>query len=76
MLPGSVEQAREEHLEIINSIRSRNEKRAEQAARKHVSNSLALRLKLMRGEAMQSAQSDLSPGDSSHYSNRTTRAFA
>jgi DNA-binding GntR family transcriptional regulator len=53
VLPGSVEQAREEHLEIINSIRSRNEKRAEQAARKHVSNSLALRLKLMRGEAMQ-----------------------
>lgn len=48
VLPGSIEQAREEHLRIINAIRSRNEKRAEEAARKHVSNSLALRLKLMR----------------------------
>lgn len=49
VLPGSVEQAREEHLGIINWIRARNKKRAEEAARKHVSSSLALRLKLIRG---------------------------
>jgi DNA-binding GntR family transcriptional regulator len=48
VLEGSVEQAREEHLDIINAIRARNAKRAEEAARKHVSNSLALRLKLGR----------------------------
>jgi DNA-binding GntR family transcriptional regulator len=47
VLPGSIAQAREEHLDIINAIRARNEKRAEEAARKHVGNSLALRLKLI-----------------------------
>jgi len=50
VLHGSIEQAREEHLDIINSIRTRNAKRAEEAARKHVHNSLALRLKLGRVE--------------------------
>jgi DNA-binding GntR family transcriptional regulator len=50
VLHGSIEQAREEHLDIINSIRARNAKRAEEAARKHVHNSLALRLKLGRVE--------------------------
>jgi DNA-binding GntR family transcriptional regulator len=48
LLPGSSEQARNDHLEIITAIRERDEKRAEQAARIHVSNSLALRLKLIR----------------------------
>lgn len=48
VLPGSIELARNEHLEILNAIRDRDEKRAEHWARKHVSNALALRLKLMR----------------------------
>jgi DNA-binding GntR family transcriptional regulator len=49
VLPGSVEQASQEHLQIINAIRARNAKRAEEVARKHVSSALALRLKLARG---------------------------
>jgi DNA-binding GntR family transcriptional regulator len=49
VLPGSVEQANQEHLQIVNAIRARNSKRAEELARKHVSNALALRLKLTRG---------------------------
>ena len=48
VLQGSVEQARGEHLDILNAIRTKNAKRAEEAARKHVRNSLALRLKLER----------------------------
>ena len=51
VLPGSIELARSEHLEILNAIRDRDEVRAEQWARKHVSNALTLRLKLLRGEA-------------------------
>jgi DNA-binding GntR family transcriptional regulator len=50
VLPGSIELARNEHLEILNAIRDRDEKRAEHWARKHVNNALALRLKLMRGD--------------------------
>jgi DNA-binding GntR family transcriptional regulator len=48
VLPGSVEQASQEHLQIINAIRARNPKRAEELGRKHVSNALALRLRLAR----------------------------
>jgi DNA-binding GntR family transcriptional regulator len=49
VLPGSVEQANQEHLQIVNAIKVRNPQRAEEFARKHVSNALALRLKLARG---------------------------
>ena len=59
ILPGSSEQARNEHLEIITAIRERDEKRAEQAARIHVSNSLALRLKLIRRDASAKRISDV-----------------
>jgi DNA-binding GntR family transcriptional regulator len=48
VLPGSVEQASQEHLQIINAIRTRHAKRAEEFARKHVSNALTLRLRLAR----------------------------
>lgn len=48
VLPGSVEQASQEHQEIINAIRARNPKQAEELARRHVSNALALRLSLIR----------------------------
>jgi DNA-binding GntR family transcriptional regulator len=58
VLPGSVEQARQEHLEIITAIRKGNGERAEKAARKHVSNSLALRLKLAQyASAMETRES-------------------
>jgi len=48
VLPGSVEQASQEHIRIVDAIRARNSERAEGLARKHVSNALALRLKLTR----------------------------
>ena len=48
VLPDSIELARNEHLEILNAIRDRDEKRAEHLARKHINNALALRLRLMR----------------------------
>lgn len=55
VLPGSIEQARTEHLEIIKAIKDRDGKRADLWARKHVSNALALRLKLVREQQRQSA---------------------
>ena len=51
VLPGSADQARREHLGIIRAIRVGNVKRAEQLARQHVRNSLALRLQLQRRAA-------------------------
>ncbi len=48
VLPGSVEQANREHIQIVDAIRARSASRAEECARKHVSNALALRLKLTR----------------------------
>ena len=48
VLPGSVEQARREHLAIIKAIADRNPERAEKSAREHVRNSLLLRLHLQR----------------------------
>lgn len=51
VLPGSIETAHREHLEVIDAIRERNPKRAEQTARLHVRHSLALRLQLRRARA-------------------------
>lgn len=46
VLPGSAAQARREHLDLIRAIRAGNVARAEQIARRHVRNSLELRLRL------------------------------
>ncbi len=48
VLPGSIEQARREHLEIVRAIKAGDAKRAERAARLHIQHSLALRLQLLR----------------------------
>jgi DNA-binding GntR family transcriptional regulator len=52
VLSGSVEQAHQEHLNIIAAIRARNPARAERLARKHVRHSLKLRLQLYRRHRM------------------------
>lgn len=46
VLPGSIEQAHQEHLKIISAIRQHNSTRAEQLAREHVRHSLEMRLRL------------------------------
>jgi DNA-binding GntR family transcriptional regulator len=58
VLPGSIDQARSEHMDIIHAIRERDGKRADQAARKHVRNALALRLRLLRKDRQFLGQSD------------------
>jgi DNA-binding GntR family transcriptional regulator len=47
-LPGSIESAQRDHLRIINAIRDRRSQDAEQLARLHVRNALAMRLELPR----------------------------
>lgn len=53
VISGSAEQAHKEHLDILGAIRDRNPAKAEKAARIHVSNSLALRLELLRRSVQQ-----------------------
>jgi len=48
VIPGSADQARKEHLDILRAIRDGNSAKAEKAARLHVSNALAFRLELLR----------------------------
>ena len=45
-------------MDIIHAIRERDGKRADQAARKHVRNALALRLRLLRKDRQFLGQSD------------------
>jgi DNA-binding GntR family transcriptional regulator len=51
VLPGSIESAHRDHLRILRAIRDGKRRDAEQAAREHVRNSLALRLSLPRSRA-------------------------
>lgn len=48
VLPGSIEQARREHMDIVRAIKSGDSKRAERAARVHIQHALGLRLRLLR----------------------------
>lgn len=48
ILPGSIEQARREHLDIVRAIKAGDSKRAERAARLHIQHALGLRLQLLR----------------------------
>jgi DNA-binding GntR family transcriptional regulator len=48
VLPGSVELAHREHLQIIGAIRDRKPREAEQWAREHVRHALSMRLELQR----------------------------
>jgi DNA-binding GntR family transcriptional regulator len=48
VLPGSIELAHREHLQIITAIRERNSAAAERLAREHVNHALAMRLELQR----------------------------
>lgn len=48
VLPGSIELARREHLQIIRAIRDGEAKRAESLARRHVRRALAMRLQLQK----------------------------
>ena len=48
VLPGSIELARREHLELIRSIRDGQAKRAEILARRHIRRALAMRLQLLK----------------------------
>jgi DNA-binding GntR family transcriptional regulator len=48
ILPGSIELAHREHLEIITAVRDRNSAEAERLARQHVNHALAMRLELQR----------------------------
>ena len=50
VLPGSIELARQEHLQIICAIRDRHAKRAELLARRHIRHALAMRLQLQKGK--------------------------
>ena len=47
-IPGSIEMARRDHLNIINAIRDRKALEAEQLAREHIRHTLAMRLELPR----------------------------
>lgn len=46
VLPGSIEQAHREHVQIVAAIRERRAERAEELAREHVRHSLTMRLQL------------------------------
>jgi len=48
VLPGSIELAHREHLQIITAVRDRNAVKAERLARQHVNHALAMRLELHR----------------------------
>jgi DNA-binding GntR family transcriptional regulator len=48
VLPGSIELAHREHLQIITAVRDRNSAEAERLARQHVNHALAMRLELQR----------------------------
>jgi DNA-binding GntR family transcriptional regulator len=48
VLPGSIELAHREHLQIIGAIRGRKPREAEQWAREHVRHALSMRLELQR----------------------------
>jgi DNA-binding GntR family transcriptional regulator len=48
VLPGSIELAHREHLQIITAVRERNSAAAERLAREHVNHALAMRLELQR----------------------------
>lgn len=48
VLPGSIELARREHLQLIRAIRDGQAKRAELLARRHVRHALSMRLRLQR----------------------------
>jgi DNA-binding GntR family transcriptional regulator len=48
VLPGSIELAHREHLQIITAIRDHKSAAAERLAREHVNHALAMRLKLQR----------------------------
>jgi DNA-binding GntR family transcriptional regulator len=48
VLPGSIELAHREHLQIIGAIRDRKPREAEQWAREHVRHALSMRLELQR----------------------------
>ena len=48
VLPGSIELAHREHLQIIKAIRDRKSAQAERLAREHVNHALAMRLELQR----------------------------
>jgi DNA-binding GntR family transcriptional regulator len=48
VLPGSIELAHREHLQIITAVRERNSAEAERLAREHVNHALAMRLELQR----------------------------
>ena len=48
VLPGSIELAHREHLQIITAVRDRNAAEAERLARQHVNHALAMRLELQR----------------------------
>jgi DNA-binding GntR family transcriptional regulator len=48
VLPGSIELAHREHLQIITAVRDRNAAEAERLARRHVNHALAMRLELQR----------------------------
>lgn len=48
VLPGSIEQAHREHIELIVAIREKKSARAERLAREHVRHALELRLQLNR----------------------------
>jgi DNA-binding GntR family transcriptional regulator len=51
VLPGSIELARREHLQIIRAIRDGEAKRAESLARRHIRHALAMRLQLQKRKA-------------------------
>jgi len=48
VLPGSIELARREHLQMIRAIRDGQAKRAELLARRHIRHALAMRLQLQK----------------------------
>ena len=51
VLPGSIELARREHLQLIRAIRDGEARRAEMLARRHVRHALAMRLQLQKRKA-------------------------
>lgn len=51
VLPGSIESAHRQHLQIITAIRDRKPVEAEQLARAHIRHALAMRLQLPRSSA-------------------------
>jgi DNA-binding GntR family transcriptional regulator len=48
VLPGSIEQARREHVDIVRAIKAGDAKRAERVAKLHIQHALGLRLQLLR----------------------------